>query len=134
MKINFSNHIEALANRFGDKEAVVNIEKNRRYSYSEFHALTNRIVNMMTSLELGVGDRFINILDNDNLSLLHAPTIFKGCATGAFTNFRDSLEEHTWQVEASGAKVAFIENELLESHYEMLRQRNVTVIVMDKPK
>lgn len=134
MKINFSNHMEALANRFGDKEAVVNIERNRRYSYSEFHALTNRIVNMMTSLELGVGDRFINILDNDNLSLLHAPTIFKGCATGAFTNFRDSLEEHTWQVEASGAKVAFIENELLESHYEMLRQRNVTMIVMDKPK
>ena len=134
MKINFSNHMENLANRYGECEAIVNIERNRRYTFAEFHALTNRIVNMMTSLGLGAGDRFVNILDNDNLSLLHAPTIFKGCVTGAFTNFRDSLEEHTWQVEASGAKVAFIENELLDSHYKMLRGRDVTVIVMDEPK
>lgn len=133
MKINFSNQMEALANRFGDNEAIVNIERNRRYSYTEFHQLTNRIVNMMTSLGLSAGDRFINILDNDNLSLLHAPTIFKGCVTGAFTNFRDSLEEHTWQVKKSGAKVAFIEKELLNSHYKMLRDGNVTIIVMDEP-
>ncbi len=52
MKINFSNHMENLANRYGECEAIVNIERDRRYSFAEFHALTNRIVNMMTSLGL----------------------------------------------------------------------------------
>ena len=47
MNINFSNHIESLANRFGDQEAIVNIERNRRYTFAEFHLLSNRIVNMM---------------------------------------------------------------------------------------
>ncbi|WP_339783027.1 AMP-binding protein [uncultured Marinobacter sp.] len=135
MNINFSNHIESLANRFGDQEAIVNIERNRRYTFAEFHLLSNRIVNMMmATLGLGIGDRFVNILDNDNLSLIHAPTIFKGGATGAFTNFRDSVDEHTWQIEAAGAKVAFIETELLKTHYEMLKERNVSIVVMDKPK
>lgn len=74
MNINFSNHIESLANRFGDQEAIVNIERNRRYTFAEFHLLSNRIVNMMmATLGLGIGDRFVNILDNDNLSLIHAP-------------------------------------------------------------
>ncbi|HBO3145819.1 class I adenylate-forming enzyme family protein [Pseudomonas aeruginosa] len=134
MLINFSNHFESLANRFGDREAIVNTERNRRYSYREFHLLTNRIVNMMQStLGLGLNDRFINILENDNLSLLHFPTIFKGPATAAFCNYRDSLSEHTWQVECAKAKVAFIEKELLGSHYDMLRERQVTVVVMDRP-
>ena len=73
MKINFSNHMENLANRYGECEAIVNIERNRRYSFAEFHALTNRIVNMMTSLGLGAGDRFVNILDNDNLDQMLNP-------------------------------------------------------------
>ncbi|MFC6203766.1 class I adenylate-forming enzyme family protein [Psychrobacter urativorans] len=134
MIINFSNHMTALAQRYGDREALVNIERKRRYTFSEFHLLSNQIVNMMVNLGLGIGDCFINILDNDNLSLIHAPTIFKGGATGAFTNFRDSLEEHTWQVAAAKAKVAFIETSLLKTHYQMLREQGVTIVVMDEPE
>ena len=39
------------------------------------------------------------ILDNDNMSLMHFMTTWKQEATAVYTNFRDSLEEHTWQVE-----------------------------------
>ncbi len=132
MQINFSNHIQMLADKFGDREALVNIERNRRYSFREFHLLTNRIVNAMhEKLNLGLGDCFVNILDNDNMSLIHFATIFKGRATGAFTNFRDALSEHIWQVETCKAKVAFIENNLLESHYHMLRERDVLIVCMD---
>lgn len=132
MKINFSNHFQALADQYGDCDALVNVERNRRYTYNELHRLTNQIANMMhETLLLGAGERFINILDNDNMSLLHLPTIFKGAATGAFTNYRDSLEEHTWQVNYAKPKVAFIETSLLESHYAMLREQGVLVVCMD---
>ena len=132
MQINFSNHFQALVDKYGDREALVNVERNRRFTYGELHRLTNRIVNMMRdSLYLEPGDRFINILENDNLALLHIPTIFKGAFTGAFTNYRDSLEEHIWQVDCAKPKVAFIENTLLDSHYQMLRERDVSVVCMD---
>jgi len=132
MRINFSTHFQALSDQHGAREALVNTERNRRYTYKELHLLTNKIANMIReTLLLGVGDHFVTILDNDNMSLLHLPTIFKGAATGAFTNYRDSLEEHTWQVNYASPKVAFIETSLLESHYEMLRELGVTVVCMD---
>lgn len=132
MKINFSNHFQALADKFGDREALVNVERNRRYSFRELHRLTNRIVNMMSDkLGLGEGDCFLNILDNDNMSLLHFPTIFKGAATGVFTNYRDSIDEHSWQLDYARPKVVFIENALLDSHYTMLRNHGATVVCMD---
>ena len=132
MKINFSDHFQSLADQYPEHEALVNVERNRRYTYSELHRVTNQIVNMMRdTLSLGQGDCFINILDNDNMALLHVPTIFKGNVTGAFTNYRDSLDEHTWQVECAEPKVAFIENPLIDTHYDMLRERDVIVVCMD---
>lgn len=132
MKVNFSNCFQSLANNFGTREALVCAESGRRYTYKEFHLLTNRIVNMLSdTLALEPGDRFINILENENLALLHLPTVLKGAVTGCMANYRDSLEEHRWQVECVEPKVAFIENALLDSHYPMLRERQVTVICMD---
>ena len=72
MKMNFSTISERLADAYGDREALVNIERDRRYSFREFHLLTNRIVNMMSDhLALVEGDCFLNILDNDNMAYIH---------------------------------------------------------------
>ena len=132
MKLNFSRVMRMLALRHGDKEALVNIERNRRYSFSDYHLLTNRIANALrTTLEVGKGDRFMMILENDNLGLLQFPTIFKQEGTGAFTNLRDSLEEHSWQVAYIRPKVVFIENRLLDTYHAMLRRQGCTVVVMD---
>ncbi len=134
MKINFSNHFQTLADRYGDREALVHVDRGRRYTFDEFHRLTNRIVNMMRDrLGLGEGDFFVNILDNDNMSFIHMPTIFKGNATGAFCNFRDSLEEHLWQVDYVKPRVVFIETSILDSHYAPLRERNIDIVCMDPP-
>lgn len=134
MKINFSTISERLADAYGDREALVNIERDRRYSFREYHRLTNRIVNMMRQkLDLRRGDYWVNILDNDNASLLHFFTAFKGEAAACYTNYRDSVEDHTYQVDTVDAKVVFIEADLLESHYEMLRARQLTIVSMDKP-
>ncbi|MEJ8845801.1 class I adenylate-forming enzyme family protein [Variovorax rhizosphaerae] len=134
MKMNFARVMGNLALRFSDQEAVVNIERKRRYTYRDLHSATNRIVNMMRErLQLGRGDVYLCILENDNLSLLHAWTAFKGEAAVAYTNYRDSIDEHRWQVEFIQPKVVFIENALIDSHFEMLRERGATVVCMDRP-
>ena len=64
---------------YGDAECIVNVERNRRYSFREYHLLTNRIVNMMRErLGLRRGDTWLCILHNDNLSLLSFFTAYKG--------------------------------------------------------
>ena len=135
MKINFSTISERLADTFGDREALINIERDRRYTFREYHLLTNRIVNMMRQkLDLRRGDYWVNILDNDNASLMHFFTAMKGEAAACYTNYRDSLEDHTYQVDTVDAKVVFLEADLLASHYEMLRARQVTIVSMDPPE
>ena len=71
MQINFSIVSENLARTYGDAECIVNVERDRRYSFREYHRLTNRIVNMMRSrLALRRGDFWVCMLNNDSLSLL----------------------------------------------------------------
>ncbi|SEA41970.1 class I adenylate-forming enzyme family protein [Paraburkholderia sartisoli] len=132
MKTNFARLFANLVSRFGDKEALVNIERNRRYSYREFHALTNRIVNMMRErLQLRRGDIYLCLLENDNMSLLHFWTALKGEAAAAYTNFRDSFDEHCRQAEYIRPKVVFIEAALVDRYYDMLRALGATVVCMD---
>jgi len=132
MKLDFSLQFELLAQRFGDHEALVNIERARRFDFRELHLLTNRIVNAMRD-ELGLrrGEVYFCILDNDNLSLLHHWTLFKGDATAAWTNYRDSLDEHLWQIDFVTPSVVFLERDLLATHLEPLRERGVRVVCMD---
>lgn len=134
MKTDFSNMMQSVADVHGDKEALVNIERNRRFTHAQYHKATNQIANMLEEkLSLGKGDVYLSILDNDNLSLLHFPTVLKGKATAAWTSFRDSLEEHRWQLECVKPKVVFVENVLLENYYDMLVDMGISIVCMDKP-
>lgn len=134
MKMNFARTFGQLAVRHGDRQALVNIERQRRYSFAGLHQFTNRIVNMMRAqLGLRRGDVYLCILENDNLSLLHTWTALKGEAAAAFTNVRDSLDEHVAQVELLRPKVVFLENALLEQYFDWLHARGITVVCMDPP-
>lgn len=134
MKIDFSLVSEGLANTFGDAECTVNIERNRRYSFREFHRLTNRIVNMMRSrLGLKRGDTWMNVLHNDNSSLLSWFTAFKGDVCVCLTNTTDSLEIQAAQITLVKPKVVLIEAELLPTHYALLKKHKLTIVSMDKP-
>ena len=136
MKINFNNISEQLAAYNADGSALVNVERDRRYTFSEFHLLTNRIVNMMTDrFGMEKGDFFFAVLNNDNLSLVHLPTIFKGPATAVYSNYRDSIAEKRRQIEHVGhCRIAFVETGDLEAHREIFAGRVDTVICMDKPE
>ncbi|KXU83530.1 long-chain fatty acid--CoA ligase [Paraburkholderia monticola] len=134
MKLDFANVMSHLAVRFAAREALVNVERGRRYRFDELHRLTNRIVNMMRErLSLRRGDVYLCLLENDNLSLLHTWTALKGEACAAWTNFRDSIDEHRWQVDFIRPKVVFIENALLDRYFDWLHERGIEVVCMDPP-
>ena len=121
-----------LARNYGDREALVNVERNRRYTYRKFHACTNRIANMLRgTLGLRAGDKLMLILDNDNMSLMHFPTTWKQEATAVYTNYRDSLEEHRWQVELVRPRVVFLESACVDRYHAMLKGFGCTIVAMD---
>jgi acyl-CoA synthetase (AMP-forming)/AMP-acid ligase II len=134
MKMNFCRVLRQLAVRHGDREALVNVERQRRYTHREYHLLTNRIANALRSeLRVGAGDTFMLILENDNLALFQFATVAKQEGTVVLTNLRDSLDEHTWQVGLVKPKVVFVETRLLDSHYDMLRAGGCEIVAMDAP-
>ncbi|MCY1206836.1 2-succinylbenzoate--CoA ligase [compost metagenome] len=132
MKMDFSRVMGLMATRFRGAKAVVNVERERSFTFDEYHLMTNRVANVMRGpLGLGKGDVAIAMVDNDNLTLLHFPTVFKQEATVAFSNFRDSHAEHLWQVDLVKAKVAFLENKLVPLYHADLTQRGCTIVAMD---
>ncbi len=134
MQMNFSRIMRLLALRYRDQEAIVNVERNRRYTYEQYHLLTNRIADVLRSmLQVRAGERFMLILENDNLSLMMFPSTFKQEGTVVMTNLRDPVEEHARQIDLVEPRVVFIETRLLDTYYGMLRSRGCEVVVMDPP-
>lgn len=132
MQINFSVISENLAHIFGDNEAIVNIERNRRYSFREYHLLTNQIANTLsTTLNIKGNDKYLCLLRNDNLSIMSVYTAFKAQGQLCYSNFTDSNIEHFRQISFLKPKVIFIEAELFEAYHEPLLKNNVTIVVMD---
>lgn len=132
MRTNFSVVSERLCDSFGARTAIVNVERGRSYTFSELHSLTNRIVNAMThELKVRRGDLWFNILNNDNLSLLHYFTALKGQAPGCYTNLHDSADQHRWQIDLLKPKIVFIEAELVPHYYAFLQERGVQIVSMD---
>ena len=133
MKTNFSRVMSTMALRFRDNLAIVNVERNRRYTFSDYHRLTNRAAHVLThGLGLGVSDKVLLILENDNISLLHFPTIYKQPATIIFSNLRDSPEEHARQIDHCRPKVVFIETPLVDSYHDLLTERGCRIVAMDR--
>ena len=134
MKMNFSRIMRLLALRHRDREAIVNVERNRRFTYEQYHLLTNRIADVLRSrLQVRAGERFMLILENDNLSLMMFPSTFKQEGTVVMTNLRDPLDEHARQIDLVRPRVVFIETRLLDSYYSTLRSRDCEIVVMDPP-
>ncbi len=134
MKMNFSRVMRLLSLRYRDKEAIVNIERNRRYTFEQYHLLTNRVADVLSNtLGLHKDDKFMLVLENDNLSLMLFPSTFKQEATVVLTNLRDPMQEHARQMEQVMPKVVFLETRLLDTYYDMLRGLGCKIVVMDTP-
>jgi acyl-CoA synthetase (AMP-forming)/AMP-acid ligase II len=122
-----------MASRYKDNVAIVNVERDRRLTFAQYHRLTNRIANMCRDrLGLRRGDTAMLLLDNDNFSLFHFPAIFKQEAAFLFGNLRDGPQENMRQLDHVRAKVAFIESRLLDPYHSLLQRRGCTVVAMDR--
>jgi len=134
VKMNFSRIMRLMTLRFRQHQAIVNVERKRSYTFEQYHLLTNRIADALRSqLGVGCGDKFLLILENDNLSLMMFPTVFKQEGTVVFSNLRDAPEEHIRQIEMIKPKVVFIETRLLDGYYGALRAAGCEIVVMDPP-
>jgi fatty-acyl-CoA synthase len=71
---------------------------------------------MRNKLGLRKDNNVLIMLDNDNLSLLHFPLIFKQEATFAFSNQRDAVAEHVWQLDYLKPKVVFLETRMIAAY------------------
>lgn len=133
MKINFSNITENLAIVNADREAVVNVERAARYTFEDYHSLTNQIANFLQyELKLTNDDHYVCILENDSLSLMSPMTAFKGPGCICYTNVRDSVAEHSWQIDTVEPKAVFIESGMLADYFEFLSKRKIQIVVMDE--
>lgn len=133
MQIDFCAICERFIDTYGDRLALVNIERGRRYTHREYHRLTNQIHNMLEErMGLKKGDRYMPILKNDNLSLMCWYMALKGQAIACFTNYRDSMGDHLRQIDLSGTSLVVLENELIDLYYQPLKDRGIAMICMDE--
>jgi acyl-CoA synthetase (AMP-forming)/AMP-acid ligase II len=133
MILNMGRILRQLSLTFSNNVALVNIERDRRLTYSELHEVTNRASNMLRD-KFGLGERdvYATLLENDNMSLLHV-WMAKSLCTGLLLGMRDSFDEHCTQIEYVKPRLIFIEKHLVPRYYEWLKDQKMTIICMDEP-
>ncbi len=132
MQINFGKLLQQIAKTYPEKVALFNVERKRGFTFRELHLLTNKICNMIRDrFGLQSGEVYSCLLKNDNFSLFSYWTA-KGEATKLWLNYRDSFDEHMYQIDHVVPKLIFLENETLNKYYEALRSREIKIICMDK--
>ena len=134
MFVNMGRIIQQNAIRFAEEPAVINVERDRRFSYAEMHELTNRLSNVLQHrFGLGPGDFYATILDNDNMALFH-PWMLKSPVGAVWVDVRDSASEQLSRLNQVKPKLVFLEAKLLPRLYEDLRDRSIALVVMDPPE
>jgi fatty-acyl-CoA synthase len=133
MIVNMGRIFQQTALRFADHPAVINVERDRRFTYTRMHELTNRMSHALKHrFGLGQKDVYATILDNDNMALFH-PWMLKSPVAAAWIDVRDSVNEQLSRISFVGPKLVFLENRLLPPLYEHLQASGIRVVVMDPP-
>ena len=134
MLVNMGRIFQQNALRFAEKPAVINAERERRFSYARMHDITNRLSNVLKHrFSLEQGDFYATVLDNDNMALFH-PWMLKSPVGALWIDVRDSVGEQTSRINHVEPKLVFLEAKLLPRLYEPLRDSNITLVVMDPPE
>ena len=132
MLVNMGRVIRQTVLRFADCIALVNYERDRRFTYSEMHKLSNKISHILTDrFKLGQGDFYITLLANDHMGFFH-PWMFKCPVTGVWLDIRESPEEQLRQIDKASPRVVFLEKQFLGEMLDPLTQRGIDIICMDE--
>jgi fatty-acyl-CoA synthase len=131
LQVNMGRLLRQTALRFSADLALINTERNRRFTYMEMHRLSNRISHIVTDgFGLAPGQCYTTLLENDHLGFFH-PWMFKCPVTAAWLDVRESTRELLRQIDHAEARLIFMENRFLPELLEPLRARNMTIICMD---
>ena len=128
MLLNMGRLLKQNTLRFHDRLALVNVERNRRYTYRQMDDISNRICNMM-KLKFGLkrNDFYVTILANDNMALFY-PWMLKSQFGGVWIDVRETLLDKLSHIDFTGPKVIFLEENLLDELYESLKERGLIII------
>ena len=131
MLVNMGRVFQQFAQRYADLPAVINVERERRFTYARMHEITNRLSNVLKHrFSLKQGDFYATILDNDNMALFH-PWMLK-CPVGAvWIDVRDSISEQVSRLNHVKPKLVFLETKLLPLLLEHLKACDMPLVVMD---
>jgi fatty-acyl-CoA synthase len=134
MYVNMGRIFQQTAVQYADLPAVINVERDREFSYARMHELTNRLSNVLKHrFGLGQGDFYATILDNDNMALFH-PWMLKSPVGAAWIDVRDSVADQMGRMDYVQPKLVFLESRLLPLLYDHLQQREIIAVVMDRPQ
>ena len=132
MYVNMSRIFRQIALHYADLPAVVNVERDRQFSYSRMHELTNRLSNTLKHrFGLGQGDFYTTILDNDNMALFY-PWMLKSPVGAVWIDVRDSVADQLGRIDYVKPKLVFIESRILPPLYDHLKEREIVAVVMDR--
>ncbi|MCM3766261.1 class I adenylate-forming enzyme family protein [Neobacillus niacini] len=134
MIVNFARLYKGVADQFKDQPALINLEKNRTFTYSQIHKLTNKISHLLTDFfKLEKGDNYAVLLQNDNLSLF-THGMLKNDITISLLNYRDGVDDHIYQLNYVKPKVIFTEkaNLLNKDFYLSLKELEIQIVSFER--
>lgn len=133
MILNPARMFKPTALRYAEEPAIVNFERNRRFSYRQVRNITNQACNMLAQrFGLGEGDKIATLVKNDNMSLLYMMSL-KSNTSSLWLGIMESVEEHLYQIDHVRPKLIFIEKGLLDEYYAPLSIRSIVMVAMDEP-
>jgi acyl-CoA synthetase (AMP-forming)/AMP-acid ligase II len=134
MLVDMGRFLRQMALKYANRTAIVNIERNRRFTFWQMHELSNKMSNLLQhKFGLSEGDCYATLLENDNMSLFHF-WMTKSPVTAIWLDIRESLTEQLYQIDYAGPRLIFIEADLLSQYYEHFRDREITIVCMDEIK
>jgi len=131
MLMNVSRVFRQIANQYSDRPALINIERNRRFTYARTHEITNRVCNALAHrFLLKDGDFYATVLENDNMGFFH-PWMLKSPVGAIWIDVRESLDDIIERIRYTEPKAIFIENRFLDRLYDHCHGAGMEIILMD---
>jgi fatty-acyl-CoA synthase len=133
MLANMGMLIGQTARHYAERTALINVERNRKYTYAEMHRLSNRMSHVICQrFGLSTGQFYATLLENDHVGFFH-PWMFKCPAGAVWLDVRENPRALYDQIDMAQARLIFLESRFVESMLEPLVRRGLEVVSMDPP-
>lgn len=131
IKLRMSRIINWPALYYPNKEALVNVERNRRLTFKELAEITNQMANALHEL-LNGKDEIATLLNNDNQVLFCRFVVPKLPILNLWLGIRESYLTNLSQLNFIKPSHLFVESEFVPLYYEYCKKNGIKLICMDE--